>query len=496
MLHQYKKVICIGAGFGGIAAALRLRAKGYEVLVVDKMPQLGGRAQVYEKGGFIFDAGPTVLTAPILFEELFQLFQKRLEDYVEIIPLNLWYRYLFDDGRTFDYGRDINRNLEQIRNYNPKDLEGYKKLLEISEKIFSVGFEQLASKPFHRFLSILKVLPALIRLKSYRSVYGLLSQYIEDENLRKAFSISPLLVGGNPFETTSIYILIHYLERKWGIHFPRGGTKSLIDGLGRLMGEQGIKIKLNTTVEQILTKEGKASGIMTTKGELINADVVVVNGDPAFVYKNLMKGIERSKWTDKKIDKLSYSMGLFVIYFATHTTYPDIAHHTIILGKTYQTLLDEIFKNHQIPKDLSLYLHRPAATDSSMAPKGKDCFYALAPVPNLKGNIDWEKSGPILQERVLDMLEKKALPNLKENLAVAFYVTPQNFKNDYLSEKGAGFSIAPIFKQSAYFRFHNKSEEVNSLYFVGAGTHPGAGIPGVLSSAKVLDEIYLEQGGL
>ena len=496
MTHKHKKAICIGAGFGGMAAALRLKAKGYQVTLIDRMPRLGGRAQCYEKDGFSFDAGPTVITAPHLFEELFQLFDKKLENYVEIIPLQLWYRYLFDDGRTLDYGRDLDDTLNQIRTFHPKDVEGYKKLLKFSESNFKVGFEKLSSKPFHQFSRMLKILPEMIKLKSYRSVYSIVSSYIKNESLRKAFTISPLLVGGNPFETTSIYTLIHYLERKWGVHFPKGGTKSLVDAIGVLMKEEGVEIKLSTTVKQILVEGKKATGVLTESGESISADIVVVNGDPAFTYKNMLQGFDRRKWTNKKIDSLSYSMGLFVLYFATNKSYNDIAHHTIIFGEAYKTLLDEIFNGHKLSLDLSLYLHRPAATDPSMAPNGSDCFYALAPVPHLKGNIDWEKTGPIIQDRILEILEKKALPGLKSHLATAFHVTPETFKSDYLSEWGAGFSIAPIFKQSAYFRFHNKSEEVQSLYFVGAGTHPGAGLPGVLSSAKVLDEIAEEQGAL
>lgn len=496
MTNTDKKAICIGAGFGGMAAALRLKAKGYQVTLIDRMPRLGGRAQSYEKNGFSFDAGPTVITAPHLFEELFQLFQKKMEDYVEIIPLQLWYRYLFDDGRTFDYGSDLTHTLEQIGKFNSSDVEGYKKLLKFSKDNFSIGFEQLASQPFHQFSRMLKILPQMLKLKSYRSVYSIVSGYIKNESLRKAFTISPLLVGGNPFDTTSIYTLIHYLERKWGVHFPKGGTKSLVDALGRLIKEEGIEIKLSTTVKQILVTNGKASGVVIEGGESLTADLVVFNGDPAFAYKNMLHGIKRRKWTDKKIDNLSFSMGLFVLYFATNKTYDNIAHHTIIFGEAYKTLLDEIFNDHKLSTDLSLYLHRPKATDPEMAPNEKDCFYALAPVPHLKGNLDWEKTGPILQERILEILEKRALPGLRDHLEIAFHVTPENFKTEYLSEWGAGFSIAPIFKQSAYFRFHNKSEEVQSLYFVGAGTHPGAGLPGVLSSAKVLEEIYQEQGGL
>lgn len=491
-----KKAVCIGAGFGGIAASLRLRAKGYEVHLIDRLSQLGGRAEVFEKDGFQFDGGPTVLTAPILFEELFQLFDKKMKDYVDILPLDLWYRYQFEDGKQLDYGNDLNNLYAQIKRFNPHDVAGYQNLLKFSEKIFDVGFERLSDQSFSRLGPLLKAIPAMIRLKSYQSVYGLVSSFIEDDYLRKAFTISPLLVGGNPFNTTSIYTLIHFLERKWGVHFPKGGTKSLVLALKKLMEEEGIVISLNTSVKEILIKNGQAAGIVTEQQEKIEADVVVVNGDPAYTYKNLLPDLKRKKWTDSKIDRLTFSMGLFVLYFGTHKTYPEIPHHTILFGKTYKELLSEIFECKSLSNDLSLYLHRPSATDPSIAPKGKDTFYALAPVPHLQAKIDWQVEGPRLQNKMIDFLERRGLKDLRKNLAVSFYRTPQDFRSDYLSEWGAGFSIAPLFKQSAYFRFHNKSEEVGSLYFVGAGTHPGAGMPGVLSSAKVLDTIYNEQGGL
>ncbi len=490
------KALCIGAGFGGIAASLRLKAKGYEVHLIDRLPQLGGRAQSFEKEGFEFDAGPTVLTAPILFEELFQLFNKKMEDYVEILPLDLWYRYQFEDGRHLDYGQDLNLLLKQIEQYNPQDVEGYRKLLHFSEKIFNVGFQKLSDQPFLNIAPLLKALPSMIRLKSYKSVYSLVSSFIEDESLRKAFTISPLLVGGNPFTTTSIYTLIHFLERKWGVHFPKGGTKALVKALHKLMKEEGIKIHLNRSIKEILVKNGKVSGCLTECGEKFEADLIVVNGDPAYTYKNLVPGLQRKKWTDSKINKLHYSMGLFVLYFGTKKRYPDWPHHTILFGKTYRELLTEIFDDKTLSEDLSLYLHRPSATDPTIAPEGKDSFYALAPVPNLQAPIDWDKQGDLFQAKIIEFLEKRGLKNLKENLSVSFYKTPQNFRDDYLSEWGAGFSIAPIFKQSAFFRFHNRSEEVDSLYFVGAGTHPGAGLPGVLSSAKVLDKLIAKQEAL
>lgn len=488
-----KQAICIGGGFGGMAAALRLKALGYGVTLLDRMPLLGGRAQVFQRDGFSFDAGPTVITAPFLLDELFTLFSKKMENYLELIPLKLWYRYHFEDGSTLDYGENLEDLLSQIRLFNPEDVKGYKQLLNFSDKIYDVGFERLASQPFHSFMTLLKTIPDLLKLKSYKSVFRLVSGFIKNENLRRAFTISPLLVGGNPFQTTSIYALIQSLERRWGVHFPKGGTGALVKALQKLMEEENIKIALKTSAQKIVVKNSKVEGVELSDGHFLPADVVVVNGDPAYVYKNLIQPVFRKKWTDKKVDRLSYSMGLFVLYFGTKKKYPNIAHHTIIFGKTYFELLHEIFNLGTLSEDMSLYIHRPTATDSAMAPLGCDSFYALAPVPNLSSGINWDEIGPLYQEKLLNLIEKRLLPSLRENLMTTFYMTPKNFQHDYLSEHGAGFSIAPIFRQSAYFRFHNQSEDVNSLYFVGSGTHPGAGLPGVLSSAKVLEKILKEK---
>lgn len=487
-----KHAICIGGGFGGMAAALRLKALGYRVTLLDRMPFLGGRAQVFQREGFCFDAGPTVITAPFLFEELFTLFSKKMENYLELIPLKLWYRYHFEGGLTLDYGENLDDLLSQIRLFDPRDVEGYKQLLIFSDKIYDVGFKRLASQPFHSLMTLIKTIPELLKLRSYKSVFNLVSEFIKNENLRRAFTISPLLVGGNPFQTTSIYTLIQSLERRWGVYFPKGGTGALVKALKKLMEEENITIALKTTVQKIVIKNSKTEGVELSDGHFLPADVVVVNGDPAYVYKNLIDPAFRKKWTNRKVNSLSYSMGLFVLYFGTKKKYPNIAHHTIVFGQAYRELLHQIFNLGTLSEDISLYLHRPTATDSTMAPLGCDSFYALAPVPNLSSGINWEEIGPLYQEKLLNLIEKKLLPSLRENLLTTFYITPKNFQHDYLSEHGAGFSIAPIFRQSAYFRFHNQSEDISSLYFVGAGTHPGAGLPGVLSSAKVLEKILKE----
>ncbi len=483
------KAIVVGAGFGGIAAALRLRARGYAVSVFDRAPRLGGRAQVFERDGFRHDAGPTVITAPFLFDELFELFNRRRSDYVEFVPLNPWYRFWFPDGETFDYGGSVESTLDEIRRLNASDVDGYRSLVAASKAIFDVGFSRLADQPFHSLRTMLKQLPQLMRLRADRSVWRLVCKHIKDDRLRQAFSIQPLLVGGNPFDTTSIYSLIHFLERRWGIQFAIGGTGALVEGLGRLMREVGIRIQLNTTVSKVSVKRGIATGIRLEDGSEPAADIIVSNADPAYLYGKMVDSAEQTPLVKVKRKAARYSMGLFVLYFGTRKTYSHIAHHTIWLGQRYRELLADIFDRKVLAEDFSLYVHRPTATDASFAPSGCDSFYVLAPVPNLQGGIDWAREGPRLQKRIVEALDKTMLPELKQHIVADFFMTPEDFRDDYLSIAGAGFSVAPLFRQSAWFRFHNRGEGPKNLYLVGAGTHPGAGLPGVLSSAKVLDRL-------
>ena len=457
-----KKVIVIGSGFGGLASALRLKAKGCDVTLVEKHPDLGGRARVFKKGDFIYDGGPTVITAPYLFEELFSLFNKKISDYVKIVPLNLWYRFVFTDGETFDYSGNEKLMEKEIKKFSKSDYEGYNKLVNFTEKIFNKGFTDLSDKPFDNLSFMLKQIPALLNLKSYKSVYGLVSKYISNEKLRRVFSMHPLLVGGNPFTTTSIYALILFLEKKWGIHYCMGGTGSVVKALEKLMEEE----------------------------KIINCDYVVCNSDPPNVYKNLIKSKNNYNFLFKqKMKRMDYSMGLFVYYFGSRKQYKDVAHHTIYFGKSYEKHLDKIFEKKILSEDISYYLHRPSATDPNMAPDGQDAFYVLVPVPNNLSNINWSNEGEKFKNLVLDKMDKSVLPGIKKNVVSDFYLTPDYFEKDLSTLHGSGFSIQPKFSQSAYFRFHNQSEVFDNLFFVGAGTHPGAGMPGVISSAKVLDKI-------
>ncbi|MFL2859236.1 MAG: phytoene desaturase family protein [Pontiellaceae bacterium] len=486
---KINSAIVIGGGFGGISSALRLKKMGYDVTLVDNNPMLGGRAQVYTDGIFKYDAGPTVITAPILFDELFELFGKKRSDYIEFLPVKPWYKFIFSDGEYLRYGGSIEETTEEINRISPYDVDGYKNLLKFSKEIFDIGYTKLADQPFHKFKTMLKQIPHLIRLKSYLTVFQLVSLFIKDGRLRKALSFHPLLVGGNPLETTSIYCLIHYVEREWGIWYAKGGTGALVSALETLMIEENIKVIKNTSVNRILFNDRIVCGIeVDSKSKQIFSDIVVCNGDPTYTYSNLIDKSKRKKWSNKRLSRLKQSMGLFVWYFSTSRTYKNVEHHTIIMGNKYKELLDDIYNKKILSDDLSLYLHRPSATDPSMSPDGYDSFYVLAPVPNNISGIDWEKKSDEIIEQISNTLEKTVLPNFKDSIVNSKFVTPDTFENKFKTSYGSGFSIAPIFTQSAWFRFHNKSE-IKNLFFTGAGTHPGAGLPGVINSAKLLEKV-------
>ena len=477
--------IIIGAGFAGIATALRLRAMGYQVTLLERLDSLGGRAQVFERGGYRHDAGPTVITAPFLFDELFELFDEKLQDYLEFVPLDPFYRFHFADGSQFDYRASIEDTLTEIRRFNPADADGYLKLLATSKKVYDVGFKQLAHRPFTRVWDMVKQVPALLILKCYKTVSQMVNSHLKHPLIRQAFSIHPLLVGGNPFKTTAIYTLIHYLERRWGVFFCMGGTGKLIEQLGALMARQDIKIQLNADVDEIIIKNKCATGVRLSSGEIQSADLVIFGGDPETCYKHLLPQKKISRPSIKK----RYSMGLYVLYFGTKKLYPDVAHHSIWMGPRFKELLSEIFDDKKMSDDFSLYVHRPTATDKSFAPEGCESFYVLCPVPNLQGNVNWSTEGEVLRTRIINALEETILPDLSAVIEEVFWMTPEDFAKDYRSMHGAGFSIEPRLTQSAWFRFHNRDSAIDNLYFVGAGTHPGAGLPGVVSSAKVVEEL-------
>jgi len=481
--------VVIGSGFGGIAAALRLKAKGHKVTLIEKHSDLGGRARVFKKNGFTYDGGPTVITAPYLINELFELFKKDPRDYIELSPLKVWYQFVFEDNSKFNYSGDENEMKKQIGEISKEDVKGYEKLVNFTKKIFDKGFTELADVPFDKPFVMMRQLPALLKLKSYKSVYSLVSSYIKNEKLRRMLSMHPLLVGGNPFTTTSIYGLILYLEKKWGIHYSMGGTGNIINGLEKLMDEVGIEVIKGHEVTKIISINNKITGVQLDDQSNIETNNVICNADPPAVYEKMLNGNKSSILFKWKKNRMEYSMGLFVYYFGTKKTYNHIEHHTIKFGNKYKEHLDDIFENKKLNNDISYYLHRPSATDKSMAPQGHDCFYVLVPVPNNQSKIDWSIEGENMKNLVIDKMEKDLMLNLRENIVEDFYLTPDYFEKELNTKYGSGFSIQPKFSQSAYFRFHNKSEICDGLYFVGAGTHPGAGVPGVLSSAKVLDKI-------
>lgn len=483
-----RHAVVIGAGLGGIAAALRLRARGYRVTVCEALDQVGGRARVFRQDGFTFDAGPTVITAPYLFEELFALFGQRLAEHVELIPVDPFYRIQFHTGEEFDFVGDEERLLAQIARFNAADVDGYRALAAKAREIFAVGYEQLADQPFDRATTMLRVIPSMLRLESYRSVYDLVARHIKDERLRQVFSFEPLLVGGSPFRTTSIYLLIHWLERKWGVHYARGGTGALVQALVRLMESQQIDVRLRAPVERIVVSRGRARGVMVQEGAgstMIAADIVVANADPTMVYRTMIPSVERPLGTRRPVRQ---SMGLFVGYFGTSRQYPRTAHHTILLGPRYRGLLDDIFRRRVLSEDFSLYVHAPTRSDASMAPPGHDAFYLLSPVPNLRGGIRWNEEAEPYFNRILEAIEQRLLPDVRAHLVSSRMMHPGDFEATLRSAEGAAFGPEPSLAQSAYFRYHNRSS-ITGLYFVGAGTHPGAGVPGVLSSAKLLERI-------
>jgi phytoene desaturase len=481
--------VVLGAGFGGLAAAVRLGARGYRVTVVDRQDAPGGRAYVRHRDGFTFDSGPTVITAPHLFEELWSLAGRRLADDVDLRPVTPFYRIRWDDGVVFDYTGDAAAMREEVARLDPGDVEGYERFVRASEEIFRVGFEQLAHVPFESWSSMARIVPDMVRLGSFRSVYAMVSRHVKNDRLRQVLSFHPLLVGGNPFSTTSIYTLIAFLERKWGVHFPIGGTGALVNGLVKLIEDLGGRVRCGADVEQITVEEGRASGVRLRSGEHIAADLVISNADAAWTYRHLIAKEHRKRWTDRRVEKLRFSMSLFVWYFGTKRTYDDVAHHTILLGPRYKGLLDDIFGKKVLADDFSLYLHRPTATDPALAPPGCDGFYVLSPVPHLDSGVDWSVEAEPYRKKIEALLSRTVLPGLEREIVVSETLTPQGFHDDLLSFKGAAFGVEPVLHQSAYFRPHNKSEDIENLFLVGAGTHPGAGVPGVLSSARVLDAL-------
>ena len=490
------KIIIIGSGFGALGAAARLAARGYRVELFEKRDKPGGRAYVYEQDGFQFDGGPTVVTAPFMFDDIFAAAGRKRADYVEFTPLDPFYRIFDHTGRSFDYNDDSDFIAGQIRTRNPGDVDGYNRFMRSTKAIFQKGFTELADKPFLHVGDMLKVAPDLIRLQSHKSVYRYVSQFIDDEFLRRCFTFHPLLIGGNPFDASSIYAMIHYLEREWGIHYVMGGTGALVRALATLIEELGGRFHYNAEVAEILVDGKRATGIRLADGAIHHADHVISNADVAWTYLNLIPSRARGlRNSDRRYRQLTrYSMSLVVIYFGTKKLYRHdgrLAHHNIILSERYQGLLADIFKAKQLPPDFSLYLHMPTLTDPSIAPPGHESFYVLSPVPHLGADVDWRTAAKPYRDTIMQFLEDNYLPDLQANIVSEHMIDPRHFESTLNSHLGAAFSIEPILTQSAWFRPHNRSEDIPNLYFVGAGTHPGAGLPGVLSSSKIAEDLIV-----
>ncbi len=500
LLAQRPRALVIGSGFGGLAAAIRLQLRGWQVTVLEKLDAPGGRAYVHRVDGHVFDAGPTIITVPALLEELWQLAGRRMADDVTLKCLDPFYRIRFDDGDHFDYSGDIDRMRAEVRRICPSDAAGFENFMREADECHRLGFEALGTRPFNSVVDLLQALPSIARMCGWRNLHQMVAGHLKHPKLRMAMSLQSLLIGGNPYSVTCVYSLVNALERQFGVHWTMGGTGSLIQGMVKLLQSLGGELRCNAQVDRIEVAQGRVSGLRLAGGEQLAADIVVSNADAAWTYLNLVDPQWRRSWSDRRIARGRYSMSLFVWYFGTKRRYDEVPHHMMVLGPRYKGLLDDIFKHHRLSTDFSLYLHRPSATDPSMAPAGCDTFYALSPVPHLDSGTDWRSQAEPYRQAVAQALERTVLPGLSQNLRASLVTTPLDFQDRLLSYKGAAFGLEPLLLQSAYFRPHNRSEDLPGLYMVGASTHPGAGVPGVLMSAKALDQVvpdahdYLERG--
>jgi len=490
------RIVVIGAGFGGLSAAIRLQAQGHEVVIVEKRDRPGGRAYVFRQDGFVFDAGPTILTAPAMIDELFALAGRHTADAVRLVQLDPCYNVRFEDGSVFRYTGDHARLRAEVERFNAADADGYERFSVAAQRVFDSAFP-LIDQPFTNVTDMLRVLPDLVRVRADRSVAQLAAHYFRDDRLRQVFSFHPLLIGGNPLKSSSIYALIHVLEKRWGVWFTMGGTGALVDALARLFTDLGGELLLDSeaTSIEVNPASGRATGVTLAGGRTLLANAIVSNADAAFTYRRLVPSTARRVNTDRRIERMRYSMSLFVVYFGTDRQYADLAHHEILMGPRYSGLLSDIFDRKRLADDFSLYLHRPTATDASLAPSGCDSWYVLSPVPHLGGSIDWSRAAGPYRDAIIRYLEERYVPGLSRHIVTEHRIDPRYFRDSLNSHLGSAFSVEPILTQSAWFRPHNRSEDVPNLYLVGAGTHPGAGVPGVLSSGKIVADMIGGSGG-
>ena len=492
MKSDSRRVAVIGAGFGGLALAIRLQSAGLQTTIFEARDKPGGRAYHWIEQGHVFDAGPTVITDPDCLRELWALSGSDLEADVELMPVTPFYRLSWPDGSMFDYSNDDVALEAAIAAMNPDDVAGYRRFLRYSEGVFHEGYEKLGAVPFLDFASMLKAGPSLARYQAWRSVYSIVSSFVSDERLRQALSFHTLLVGGNPMTTSAIYALIHKLERDGGVWFAKGGTNKLIQGMVKHFERLGGTIRLSTPVEALETAGDRISGVRTADGTVEPFDAVASNGDVVQTY-GWLSGHRRGRSAAAKLKRKRFSPSLFVVHFGAEGLWPDIPHHSILFGPRYQGLLGDIYDRGLLPSDPSLYLHHPTITDPEMAPEGRSTFYALAPVPHLgKLPLDWDKAGAGYADSIIELLERRLMPGLRDRITVRFHYTPTNFAEDLGAHLGSAFSLEPILTQSAWFRVHNRDDKIPNLYFVGAGTHPGAGIPGVVGSAKATARLMID----
>jgi phytoene desaturase len=492
-MNNTNKAVVIGAGFGGLALAIRLQASGIPTTLLEGRDKAGGRAYVYQDQGFTFDAGPTVITDPSALEELFAAAGKKMSDYVEMLPVSPFYRLCWEDGTHFDYANDQEAIDRQIHAMNPDDVAGYRRFLAYSEAVFAEGYLKLGAVPFLSFRDMIAAGPQLAKLEAWKSVYGMVSRFIKNEKLRQVFSFHSLLVGGNPFATSSIYTLIHALERNWGVWFPRGGTGALVQAMVKLFEDIGGKFELNAPVAKIEMEGNRTTGVRLQDGRFFAANAVASNADVVHTYAGLLKDHPRGADKGKSLTKKRFSNSLFVLYFGLDKHHAQLQHHTVCFGPRYEGLITDIFNAKALPTDFSLYLHAPCVTDPSLAPPGCGSHYVLAPVPHLgNADIDWEEEGPRYRDKIFDYLEQRYMPGLKSQLVTSRFFTPFDFRDQLNAHVGSAFSLEPILTQSAWFRPHNRDGVIENLYLVGAGTHPGAGVPGVVGSAKATAGLMIE----
>jgi phytoene desaturase len=487
-----KRAAVIGAGFGGLALAIRLQSAGIATTLIEARDKPGGRAYHWKKEGYTFDAGPTVITDPNCLKELWALSGTDMADDVELLPVSPFYRLNWPDGTNFDYSNDDAALMREIAAIEPGDVEGYLRFLDYSAGVYKEGYEKLGHVAFLDFKSMIKAAPSLAKYEAWRSVYSIVSRYVKNEKLRQAFSFHTLLVGGNPMTTSAIYALIHKLEKDGGVWFPRGGTNALIAGMVRHFERLGGTVRMGDPVEEVETLGDLVTGVRTKSGWSETFDAVASNGDIVHTY-DLLKHSSRGRRAADKLKRKRYSPSLFVVHFGARGEFPEIPHHMILFGPRYKGLLDDIYDHGVLSKDFSLYLHHPTVTDPALAPPGCSSFYALAPVPHMgKLSVDWDEVGPLYADRILEHIEQRLIPGLRDRIEVSFHYSPADFATDLNAHLGSAFSLEPLLTQSAWFRVHNRDDAIPNLYFVGAGTHPGAGIPGVVGSAKATAALMLD----